>query len=188
MIELLLYFEVNIISILVLAIIGLNIKFSEYRPSRRPKVLTYIICSTIGFHIFDLIGGYLRFFEIYIHPKLIYIFSAAYFLLFTIATYFLFFYSEILHNKDFFDRTKSHIILAIPLFVMFLLIVVSAFNGCIFSVTAEYGYQRGPLFSLQAMISFNYILFAELRCMYVLAKDKNSSNHLDLVTFSVYSL
>lgn len=37
--EFLLYFEVNIICIPVLGIIGLNIKHSEYSPGRRPRVM-----------------------------------------------------------------------------------------------------------------------------------------------------
>lgn len=186
--EFLLYFEVNIICIIVLAIIGLNIKHSEYSPGRRPRILLGLIISTIGFYVLDILGGYGRIHDLQSHPVMVYILSAAYFLLFAISAYTWFFYSEILHNKDFFDKRRKHILLAMPILFLAILIFISYFNGCLFSVTYENGYSRGPLFPLQAIISFSYILAAGIRCIYFAAKNKKSAYYLDLVTFSTYSI
>lgn len=187
MTEFLLYFEVNIICILVLAIIGFNIKYSEYSPGRRPRVLTKLITFTIGFYILDILGGYNRIHNLEAHPTLVYIITSAYFLFFEISAYIWFFYSEILHNKDFFDKKRKHIILALPIVFLFVLLVVSYFNGCLFSVTDENGYTRGPIFALQSVVSFTYIFVAGVRCLYFASKSKRSSNYSDLLTFAVYS-
>ncbi len=187
MTEFLLYFEVNIICILVLAIIGFNIKYSEYSPGRRPRVLTKLISFTIGFYILDILGGYNRIYKLATRPTLVYIITAAYFLFFAISAYIWFFYSEILHNKDFFDKKRKHIILALPIVLLAVLLAVSYFNGCLFSVTTENGYARGPLFALQAMVSFAYIFIAGIRCLYFAKKNKKSSSYRDLVTFAIYS-
>lgn len=188
MTEFLLYFEVNIICILVLAIIGFNIKYSEYSPGRRPRVLTKLIIFTVGFYILDILGGYNRIYNLELHPTLVYIVTAAYFLFFEISAYIWFFYSEILHNKDFFDKKRKHVILALPIILLFILLVVSYFNGCLFSVTAEKGYTHGSLFALQSVVSFTYIFVAGARCFYFAMKNKRSSNYHDLITFAVYSL
>lgn len=187
MTEFLLYFEVNIICILVLAIIGFNIKRSEYSPGRRPRVMTKLITFTIGFYALDILGGYNRIYNLEAHPTLVYIVTAVYFLFFEISAYIWFFYSEILHNKDFFDKKRQHILLASPIIILFVLLIVSYFNGCLFSVTAENGYVRGPLFALQSAVSFAYIFIAGARCVYFSGKNKRASNYRDLVTFATYS-
>ncbi len=187
MTEFLLYFEVNIICILVLAIIWFNIKRSEYSPGRRPRVMTKLITFTIGFYALDILGGYNRIYKLATLPTLVYIITAAYFLFFVISAYIWFFYSEILHNKDFFDKKRKHLLLAAPIIILFILLVVSYFNGCLFSVTAEKGYVRGPIFALQAAVSFTYIFIAGARCLYFASKNKRASNYRDLVTFATYS-
>lgn len=75
-----------------------------------------------------------------------------------------------------------------PILFLAILIFVSYFNGCLFSVTYENGYSRGPLFALQAITSFSYILAAGIRCIYFAVKNKKSAYYLDLVTFSTYSI
>lgn len=186
--EFLLCFEVNIVCIIVLAIIRFNIKYSEYSPGRRPRVMTRLIYSTVGFYVLDILGGYVRLYLPNPNGVIVYVLSAAYFLLFAISAYVWFFYSEILHNKDFFDKKRSHILLAIPLFALVVLFTVSYFNGCLFSVNEQGEYKRGPLFVLQAVVSFAYILIAGIRCAYFARKNKKSSNYYDLVTFATYSV
>lgn len=187
MTEFLLYFEVNIICILVLAIIGFNIKYSEYSPGRRPRILIRLIIFTIGFYVLDMLGGYNRLYNLSTHPTLVYIVTAAYFLLFEISAYVWFFYSEVLHNKDFFDKRQKHFFLAAPIIILSVLTVVSYFNGCLFTVTAENGYARGPLFPLQSTVSFTYIFVAGVRSLYFARKNRKASNYGDLVTFAAYS-
>lgn len=187
MTEFLLYFEVNIICIAVLAIIGFNISRSEYSPGRRPKVMLHLIYSTIGFYILDILGGYERQYNLQAKHEIVFVLTALYFLLFALSAYLWFFYSEILHNKSFFDNARGHVLLAIPLFVLTVLFIASYFTGWVFRVTPDEGYSRGPLFPLQAAVAFSYVLAAGVRCVYYAGKKRKSSMHDNLIAFANYS-
>lgn len=185
--EFLLYSEVNIVCIAVLAIIAFNIKNSEYSPGRRPRTLLKLIYSTIAFYILDIVGGFVRLDTPDPDPSLVYVLSAFYFLFFAISSYMWFFYSEILHNKAFFDEKGKHLLLALPLFVLGALLIVSYFTGWIFAVDAQTGYHSGPIFAIQAGLSFAYISVAGFRSAYFARKNRKSSTYRDLMTFSFYS-
>lgn len=185
--ELILYSEVNLICIAVLVIIAANIKRAEYSPGRRPQTLIKMIGFTVGFHVLDVLGVWVRLERPDPSPTLIYILSAIYFVFFALSAYMWFFYSEILHDKPFFDEKREQFLLAIPILFQAVLLVFSYFNGCVFSVSEKTGYARGPLFMIQTAISFSYIALAGIRTRYFAGQNKSAPETADLIAFSNYS-
>ena len=72
------------------------------------------------------------------------------------------------------SRRKSiQILEAIPVIVLLLLVVISAFTGFVWHITPEHEYIRGPLFSLFSVLNLFYYFFAVVQTICILAARKS---------------
>lgn len=187
MIEVLLYSEIDFLCIAVLTIIALDIKKSEFHKGLRPTVLLKYIAYMVIFYLCDILGKITTFQKVTLPNAILQIGSAVYFLIFSIASYLWFAYSEILHNRKFMADKKRKTITSIPVMVLALLLLVSLFNECMFYVDNGV-YARGKLFFLSAVISYGYMFIAMIRCLYYSFKVIDKSKKANLRSFACYSL
>lgn len=188
MVEFLLYSEVNIICIVVFGIIAVNTVTSEFNLEIKSKALSAYIWFTILFYILDILGILVKTLTLNIPHIINYVLDASYFLSFANSTYLWFIYSEALHSRPFFSNKKKRFLAITPVIVLFILLFVSYFNGCLFSFDVSGKYQRGPLFFLQALISFSYLIITTLRCAFIYTKTVSPAKKTELLCFSAYTL
>lgn len=70
--------------------------------------------------------------------------------------YFWFLFIDAQSSRGFFARRKMYLIILLPLLADLACIVLSAWNGCIFSIDAHTGYQRGRLYFVQVAACYFY--------------------------------
>lgn len=70
--------------------------------------------------------------------------------------YFWFLFIDAQSSRGFFARRKMYLIILLPLLVDLACIVLSVWNGCIFSIDAHTGYQRGRLYFVQVAACYFY--------------------------------
>lgn len=70
--------------------------------------------------------------------------------------YFWFLFIDAQSSRGFFARRKMYLIILLPLLADLACIVMSAWNGCIFSIDAHTGYQRGRLYFVQVAACYFY--------------------------------
>lgn len=187
MTEILLYAEVNILCIAVLIIIAIDIKKSEFNHGLRPTLLTkYIGCIT-SFYLLDILGKIISLKAVQLPIFGVCLLSIIYFLIFAVAAYIWFAYSEVLHNRQFLKNKRLLLLTAIPIFVLAMFFVASCFNGCIFYIDATGAYHRGKLFFVPAVISYGYIFTSACRCWYYATKMFDESKKRKLKNYVYYS-
>lgn len=180
MTEIFLYAEVNILSIAILIIIAFDIKKSEFNHGLRPNLLMkYIGCISL-FYLFDVFGKITGLNKIHLPIFVVGLLSIIYLLLFAVASYIWFAYSEILHNRQFLNNKRLLLLNAIPLFVLAMFFIISCFNGCVFYIDTNGIYHRGRLFFVPAVISYGYIFVSACRCWYYATKMLDESKRRNL--------
>lgn len=188
MTEVLLYSEVNILCIAVLGIIARDIKKSGLTTGVRPSLLLkYIACLTL-FYMIDVFGKIKELRGMECSNTFVLILLTAYFLVFSLAAHYWFIYSEILHNRNFLKDNKRRLLSLIPSFIVFVLLIISVFNGCIFYIDQNGDYHRGKLFFVQSALSYGYFVIAAARCFYYSFKVVGRVKKRNLRSFFNYSL
>lgn len=188
MLEILLYSEIHVLCIVILIIIVFDIKKSEFNHGMRPLLLSKYIGFMSAFNLLDIFSKVPHSESLYLPPAVTYVLAALYFLCFAISAYYWFTYSEIIHDRQYLQNKKWRLISAIPIFVLFILFVVSYYNGCVFSIDAERVYHRGKFWFATAVISFGYISASAVRCSYYAPKAIGAAKKKDLINFVYYSI
>lgn len=188
MVEILLYSEIHVLCIAILIIIVFDIKKSEFNHGMRPLLLSKYIGFMSAFNLLDIFSKVPNAESLYLPSAVAYVLTAVYFLCFAISAYYWFTYSEIIHDRQYLQNKKWRLISAIPIFVLFILFVVSYYNGCVFSIDEARICHRGKLWFISAVISFGYILVSAVRCSYCAPKAIDSAKKKDLINFVCYSI
>lgn len=77
---------------------------------------------------------------------------------------------------------------AIPIFLLIALLIISYFNGCLFYFDENHGYHQGPLFLLQHVLAYVYILYASLVCLRHALMSENYARRDDLFAMASFVL
>ena len=183
--EVLLYSELNVLSFVAMVIIAIGAIRSNESITYKIKLFAWSVFAAAAANVFDFLwnlglDGYLD-----VSSEIKIAINFCYFTSLGIASFSWFMYTEAVFN----DRRpkKSFWFLAgIPLFILFALLVVSAFTGCAFYFDAKGEYNRGPLFFAQHILSYGYILGATLLCFCRATVSDNFARRHELLTLASF--
>ncbi|MBQ9057965.1 MAG: GGDEF domain-containing protein [Atopobiaceae bacterium] len=78
---------------------------------------------------------------------------------------------------------------AAPFLFVVLLNIINIPTGCLFDVSERYGtYHRGPLFSIQMVVTFGYLALASFRAFIQASKDENIADRSRLLSYAIFPI
>lgn len=168
-----LYIEINIFSILILMTIAY--KSSEFMTKGKLKnrLFALSVWSVAAVNAFDIIWkiSVTSFWTLPVH--VVWFTNFMYFLSFELSAYFWFLYTEATAKSKIFENRTGMIIAAIPLIILMILLIASLFDGCLFYFDENMNYHRGPLYCVQQILSYGYVVCASVRSLIKAAEKKN---------------
>lgn len=114
--------------------------------------------------------------------------NTAYFMFLELSAFSWFVYAEVVESKDILHSRRRFLLSSIPQWILALLLVASAFNGWIFSVDEAGVYHRGPLFFIQLLCSYGYVLYTMAKSLQVVLMRKNSSSRREYLVIASFAL
>ena len=159
-----LYLEINLLSLIIIAIILHKTNGLSKMVAQRNFAMS--IVAEMVFFAFDTLyvlvnSGVLRFGAadsiVKLMCKEIYFFSTA------MMCFFWFIYFEHLRSTAFVREKKNVRIASCILWAMGILLFINLFTGFLFSVDADGTYHRGSFFILTYILSYSYVLIAYIR-------------------------
>lgn len=114
--------------------------------------------------------------------------NAAYFMCLELSAFAWFIYAEVVENKNILHNRRRFLLSSIPQWVLAALLLASAFNGWIFSVDEAGAYHRGPLFFVQLLCSYGYVVYTMTRSLRVVLLRKNTSSRREYIAIASFAL
>ncbi len=96
-----------------------------------------------------------------------------YFMTFGLSCFSWFLYAETSLGNRIFKNKPLFVISALPLALLAFLLVRSVFDGCLFYFDENGVYHRGPLFYMQQILSYGYIVFTSAKTLIGAMQKKN---------------
>ena len=163
-----LYCEINILCVIMLAIILCN-TLNSIDKQTSTRLFICALISEIIFLLLDcawiLIDG-----KAYTWN---YIINAMYFIQSGITGYTWFLYSENVQKSKLVQSKARYLIAAIPLVILVLLSVTSFKTGLLFYIDSNNFYHRGSAYYIQVVIALGYIFFTAIRALVKAVKNDN---------------
>lgn len=187
-----LYLEINIVAIILVAIILYKTNGLSKMVAQRNFALS--IAAEIVFFATDTLFVMINEGLLNIHLgvinndtvrfacKELYFFSSAG------MCYYWFIYFELIRDAAFFREKKNIRLTSTALWVFFLLLFANIFTGFLFRVDEAGRYVRGSFFYVTYLFSYIYVVVACLRTVHVLRSGKNTGKKRTLVLHSLFPL
>ena len=161
-IETMLYAETHFACAIILLIIALNVSFSGIDSSRRGRMFAYPVWFTLAACLLNAAWSILSTEGYDVPLAVMVIINSLYFLCCACATYSWFLYAELTADENALDdRTYMHVA-QVPIALLVLLQILSLFNGCVFWFDENMVYHRGPLFYVQCLLAYGYLIVAAI--------------------------
>ena len=114
--------------------------------------------------------------------------NALYFVFLELTAFSWFIYAEVVEHKDIIHNRRQFLLAGVPQWVLILLVAASAFTGWIFSVDEAGVYHRGPLFFMQLLCSYGYVVYTMAKSLQVVLLRKNSSSRREYMVIASFAL
>lgn len=176
----LLYCEISIFCIAVLIVIAFKVHRVGAWKARLNRLFLHSVCCAVGAGLFDLLWELVS--GTASPVSLMYFINIMYFVCLDFSSYFMFLYFESASKSRIFKSRALLAVTAVPLAVLVVLAVLSAFNGCMFFIDGSAHYRRGPLFFMQMVISYGYIAAIVVRRIYLAFFGSKHEYRSDLLT------
>ena len=166
-----LYIEINLISIIVLLIILMKCVRTDLIPRWDYFVLCIALmianigCDTVWQMMDSGVIPAMRWVD--------YLIKSGYFLTLTVIGFMWFLYFESAHQTAFSAWRTSIFLSAIFVYAHVILIIINTQTGWLFTVEQNLHYIRGPLFILQYVFPFTYLVVTMIRSFITLSQDSN---------------
>lgn len=183
-----LYSEINIICMIMTLIVASQLMTSSSGASLKSRWFNAVVWSVFFANLCDLIWGIITVENISIPVFLAYLINFLYFETLGVGAYGWFVYCEAVRMKNASFSKKQLGFYAIPLIVLTVLLVISYFNGMIFSIDENGDYNRGEYFFLQPLLSYIYTFTAIFVSAASSAKKKHHHYKNRLVMLSVCTI
>ena len=180
-----LYFEINVFSVILLLMVGARSRGLSRMVAQRNFIIAII--SEIAFILSDTVyvmitRGVLPFsITAALACKEIYFLSTA------LMCFFWFIYFECLQNTYFIRRKKLVLLSSSLVWLTAAMLVINLFNGIFFYFDGNGGYHRGPLFILQYVFAYIYIVVACARLLLNI-KNKGTPDWEELRPLAAYPI
>lgn len=114
--------------------------------------------------------------------------NALYFAFLELTAFSWFIYAEVVEHRDILHNRRQFLLAAIPQWVLFFLVAASAFTGWVFSVDEAGVYHRGPLFFMQLLCSYGYVIYTMAKSLQVVLLRRNSSSRREYMVIASFAL
>ena len=179
-----LYLEINLMAVLLVLFIRFKtLGISEMVSQRN---FSNAIDAQVVFFLSDtaaalITSGALPFSRVgLMAAKTVYFFSTA------LMCYFWFIYFEHLQGSEFVKRRRYVWLSSALVWAEGLLLVVNAFTGVLFSVDAGNVYRRGPLFAVQYLLAYVYVLAASGHALIGVLTHRPGADRKTLIALSLF--
>lgn len=183
--EMLLYSEVNILSIVVMLIIAISAMRINRPMTHKTMLFVASVLLAALANAFDFVWNLGMTYVQNISVDVRCLINFCYFVSLGASTYFWFLYTETVFNGTRMSK-RNCILSAIPLFVLAGLLVTSYFTGCAFYFDADGNYYRGPFFFCQHVLAYGYILLTSAVCLKRAAATENYDRKGELLTMAAF--
>lgn len=161
-IETMLYAETHFACAIILLIIALNVSFSGIDTSRRGRMFAYPVWFTLAACLLNAAWSILSTESYDVPLAVMVIINSLYFLCCACATYSWFLYAELTADENALDDRMYMHVAQVPIVLLVLLQILTLFNGCVFWFDENMVYHRGPLFYVQCLLAYGYLIVAAI--------------------------
>ena len=180
----LMYLEINIISIALVALI--HYKTSGLTKMVSQRNFAMAIDAQLVFFTSDALFA-MMFYEVFPKiPVLMLLFKEAYFMSTSLLCFYWFVYFELMQESPFVkNRTRVRISSAL-VWLMAVILIINLFTGICFHVDPDGVYGRGPMFIVLYLISYPYVFFTCIRAFLRLFKRQYYSQRKMLIKLALF--
>lgn len=105
--------------------------------------------------------------------------------------YIWFWFFVLSYGGESFYSSKTHYITAVPALILVIAAMISPLNGCLFALDANNMYVHGPLYVLNFLGSYSYMLITTLWTVYLIAKSKSrleAKRNMQILLYGLYPI
>lgn len=183
----LLYSEINIFSIIALLAVALNSSIFGVETRSKNRLFSCSAYFAAMACLLDFLWGLRIGGKLFIYELMPILVNTLYFVCYGLSFCFWFLYTEALRGNMILKSKKKTLLAFLPLGVLIVLLVVSAFTGCIFSIDENLNYKRGPLFFTQAVLTYGYIAVAVIKIIYNAANRENELSKDNIIFAAIFA-
>lgn len=176
MTEQLMYAEINLVNVVIMGIIALRAFGSVYGKTARGRIFVASVVFAAIANVFDLAWN-LSVTDKWMLPAWArYTINFMHFMTLGSSSFCWLIYVDYIQRKSKAKISKIHIIYAIPLLILATLLILTRYNGCLYSIDANGIYHRGKLFYSQQILSYGYVIYASVKSFVYAMYKKNYAN------------
>ena len=183
-----LYVQINIVNIIVLMIMMVRVHRAGLEQVTSRRCFQSAMLFSMLMNLFDAFWTLGLHGLLVMSQELLKCLNAGYFLSFAVSAYFWLLFTEMTYGRPSRNRKRWWAVSTVPITSLLVLLVISDFNGCMFYFDAAGVYHRGPLFYLQHMISYFYVLAASIRYIELALEQSYRGTRGKLLTYMSFSV
>lgn len=180
----LLYLEVNVISLVLVAL--LHYKTSGLTKMVAQRNFAMAIDAQMVFFISDTMCVTMYYGLFTYIPTIVFFFKTVYFLSTSLMCFYWFVYFEHLQGTSFVKDRKRVLMSSVLVWITGLLLVVNIFTGMCFYIDDNGVYCRGPMFILLYIFSYVYVFFTCSRALVRMFKKQYHSQRHKLIKLALF--
>lgn len=184
------YYELNIFCILIVMTLFMRVINANDKQNSQ-RILVALMVSVMALCASDMLWVALEHTIPLNMIALNYIADIVYLLLTGFVSYLWFLYSEYLQESRLASEKHARLIGALPVTMFNLLVLTTPWTHWMFYIDAQGDFQRGPLYFLQQVVNFGYLLFTSIKA-FVRSQNKsdfaNKNKYLTIASFCIYPL
>lgn len=182
-----LYAEVSTVCVLFLILIAIKTKKSVFLQSQRYLFLMVII-SNMTLFILDAIWIFVDSKALPISLTMNWLLNGAYYALSGLVGYICFCFSENIQRSRFSYDKRYQIAALLPAAILIILTIFSYQNQLLFYIDANNQYQRGPLYSVQVILSYGYVFFTAIHALIHSFRTKGYRRKIELRSLAFFAV
>ncbi len=185
--ETLLYSEINILTLTILTVIALRSRAFGFDRSAKGLLFSTSIWFSAAANLFDFLWklGWSEY--VSLPAGAFWVINFCYFIAFGCSCYYWFLYSEEVQGHHL-RKGGWTLLCAIPLVLLAAVEICSAFTGWTFSIGADGKVQHGPLFYLQHILTYGYIVISSVRRITGALQKKNFAQRRELLVAASFAV
>lgn len=184
----LLYAEVNIFCIVILCIVACNAASSGFERRLASHLFVVSIWFAAVSNAFELLWNLGNTAALAISAPGLTVINFLYFMTFGLSCFSWFLYAETSLGNRIFKNKPLFVLSALPLALLAFLLVRSVFDGCLFYFDENGVYHRGPLFYMQQILSYGYIVFTSAKTLIGAMQKKNYAFRSDFLLLASFAI
>ncbi|NLG02687.1 MAG: GGDEF domain-containing protein [Clostridia bacterium] len=180
-----LYLEINATCIFILSLILYKMHVNSGK-SRNKHLFSYVVTNALILCLLDSLWALLEGGILALPRSANYILNFLYLFQAGHLSYSWYLFSEVTLDLPTFRNKVKHYVALLPITLLFILCFSSLWNGWIFYIDGSNTYHRGPLFILQPIIAYSYILYSAAKALIVGFLEKSHLKKLECRTVASF--